>query len=106
MVYHLLTRRSMRRCPATGVRAPATCPSFPPDPNRTRDAMLTSCFEDRFETALITEGLITSDQLAKARKIAEQLDGNNSLGDVLVDMNWVSGPRLEEFVRRQRGKLR
>jgi type IV pilus assembly protein PilB len=68
--------------------------------------MLTSCFEDRFETALITEGLITSDQLAKARKIAEQLDGNNSLGDVLVDMNWVSGPRLEEFVRRQRGKLR
>src|SRR5215467_5827817 len=68
--------------------------------------MLTSCFEERFETALIAEGLITSDQLAKARKIVEQLNGNNNLGDVLVDMHWVSEPRLEEFIRRQRGKLR
>src|SRR5215471_16805166 len=106
MVYHLLTRRSMTRCSAVADSALAACPPILPDPQDPRDAMLTSCFEDGFESALIAEGLITSDQLAKARKIVEQLDGNNTLGDVLVDMHWVSEPRLEEFMRRQRSKLR
>ncbi|HKV39894.1 MAG TPA: ATPase, T2SS/T4P/T4SS family [Blastocatellia bacterium] len=68
--------------------------------------MLHAVFNDRFETALISEGLITGEQLSKARQLASQLDGHGSLKTVLVDMNWVSSPRLEEFLRKQRSKLR
>jgi type IV pilus assembly protein PilB len=68
--------------------------------------MLHPIFNDRFEIALVSEGLLTADQLSEARGITHQLNGQSSLADVLVDMNWVSGPRLSEFLRLQRSKLR
>ena len=68
--------------------------------------MLHPTFNDRFERALVAEGLITADQLSKARKITEQLNGSGNLGDVLVDMNWISGPRLSEFISKQHRQLR
>jgi type IV pilus assembly protein PilB len=68
--------------------------------------MLQHSFEDIFEKALISEGLLTQDQLIKARKLKEHFAGQKSLSEVLVEMKLVSGARLEEFVRRQRGKLK
>jgi type IV pilus assembly protein PilB len=68
--------------------------------------MLHPRFNDRFEHALVAEGMITEDQLSKARQIAEQLNGSGSLTEVLVDMNWVSGAHLNEFLRKQHLQLR
>ncbi len=68
--------------------------------------MLQSSFDDRFAAALLTEGLITEDQLLKARQLTQSMNGQRSLNDVLLEMHWISGARLEEFMKRQRTKLR
>jgi len=67
--------------------------------------MLQYSLDDVTQTALINEGLLTKDQLSKARKIAEHLNGEKTLGDVLLEMNWISRPRLDEFVRRSRSRV-
>jgi type IV pilus assembly protein PilB len=67
--------------------------------------MLQFSLDEGIESSLISEGLITRDQLSKARKIQDQLKGQKSLSDVLLEMNWVSESRLEEFARRHRSKL-
>src|SRR5207253_1144559 len=51
------------------------------------------------------EGLVTKDQLSRARRVQEQLAGQKSLSDVLLEMNWVSETSLEDFVRRHRSSL-
>ncbi|HET9531504.1 MAG TPA: ATPase, T2SS/T4P/T4SS family [Blastocatellia bacterium] len=68
--------------------------------------MLQLSTDERFERALISEGIITQDQLTKARRVQQHLAGQKSLSDVLVEMNLVSGARLEDFLRRQRSKQR
>jgi type IV pilus assembly protein PilB len=68
--------------------------------------MLNPESSEKFESALLSEGIITSDQLSQARKISDQLNGNGNLLDVLIDMNWVSRGHLDEFLRRQKSKLR
>jgi len=67
--------------------------------------MLQYSLDEVTQTALINEGLLTKDQLSKARKIAEHLNGEKTLGDVLLEMNWISRPRLDEFVRRSRSRV-
>jgi len=67
--------------------------------------MLQYSLDEVTQTALINEGLLTQEQLSKARKIAAHLDGQKSLGDVLLEMNWISKPRLEDFVRRCRSTV-
>ena len=67
--------------------------------------MLQYSLDDVTQTALINEGLLTKDQLSKARKIAEHLNGEKTLGDVLLEMNWISRPRLDDFVRRSRSRV-
>ncbi|MFY9555379.1 MAG: ATPase, T2SS/T4P/T4SS family [Blastocatellia bacterium] len=67
--------------------------------------MLQYSIDEVTETALINEGLLTEEQLSKARKIAEHLGGQKSLSEVLLEMNWISGPHLEDFVRRFRTNL-
>lgn len=67
--------------------------------------MLQYSLDDLTQTALINEGLLTKDQLSKARKIAEHLNGEKTLGDVLLEMNWISRPRLDDFVRRSRSRV-
>ena len=67
--------------------------------------MLQYSLDEVTQTALINEGLLTQEQLSKARKIAAHLDGKKSLGDVLLEMNWISKPRLEDFVRRCRSTV-
>ncbi len=57
------------------------------------------------ETALINEGLLTQEQLSKAHRIAEHLNGQKSLGDVLLEMNWISRSQLDDFVRQHRSRL-
>jgi type IV pilus assembly protein PilB len=64
--------------------------------------MLQYSLDELTQAALINEGLLTQEQLSKAHKIAAHLDGQKSLGDVLLEMNWISKPRLEDFVRRCR----
>lgn len=67
--------------------------------------MLQYSLDDVTQTALINEGLLTKEQLSKARKIAEHLNGEKTLGDVLLEMNWISRPRLDDFVRRSRSTV-
>ena len=67
--------------------------------------MLQFSFDDGIEKALISEGLVTTDQLTKARRIQEHLGGQKTLSDVLLEMNWVSEPRLEAFVRRHQSRF-
>lgn len=67
--------------------------------------MLQFSLDQGIESSLVSEGLITRDQLSKARKIQEHLKGQKSLSDVLLEMNWVSKTRLEDFARRHRSKL-
>jgi type IV pilus assembly protein PilB len=67
--------------------------------------MLQYSLDEVTQAALINEGLLTQEQLSKAHKIAAHLDGQKSLGDVLLEMNWISKPRLEDFVRRCRSTV-
>ena len=67
--------------------------------------MLQFSLENGIESALINEGLVTKDQLTRARRIQEQLAGQKSLSDVLLEMNWVSETRLDDFIRRHRSSL-
>jgi type IV pilus assembly protein PilB len=67
--------------------------------------MLQFRLDEVTQNALIHEGLVTPEQLSKARDLADKLGGKTTLGDVLLDMNLISGPRLDEFVRRHRNQL-
>jgi len=67
--------------------------------------MLQFTFDEVTQTALIHEGLLTPDQLSKARDLAHKLGGQTTIGDVLLDMNLISRQRLDEFVRRHRNRL-
>jgi len=57
--------------------------------------MLQYSLDDVTETALINEGLLTKDQLSKAHNIANQLGGQRTLTEVLLEMNWISPSRLD-----------
>ncbi|HJZ68536.1 MAG TPA: hypothetical protein VKF81_10475, partial [Blastocatellia bacterium] len=67
--------------------------------------MLQYSLDSITETALINEGLLTKEQLSKARRITEHLGGQKTLGDVLLEMNWISRSRLDDFVRQHRSRL-
>ncbi|HEY3137199.1 MAG TPA: ATPase, T2SS/T4P/T4SS family [Blastocatellia bacterium] len=67
--------------------------------------MLQYSLDSVTETALINEGLLTQEQLSKARRIAAHLDGQKTLGDVLLEMNWISRSQLDDFVRQHRNRL-
>jgi type IV pilus assembly protein PilB len=67
--------------------------------------MLQYSLDEVTETALINEGLLTKDQLSKAHNIAEHLGGQKTLSEVLLEMNWISRSRLDDFVRRSRSRL-
>jgi type IV pilus assembly protein PilB len=67
--------------------------------------MLQYSFDDKIAGALVNEGLLTRDQLVKAREIHQDLEGQKSLGEVLVEMNYVSRARLDELARRHRSTL-
>src|SRR5947199_1867623 len=72
---------------------------------KSKIGMLQFSLENGIQSALINEGLLTKDQLTRARRIQEQLAGQKSLSDVLLEMNWVSESRLDDFVRRHRSSL-
>jgi type IV pilus assembly protein PilB len=67
--------------------------------------MLQFRLDEVTQNALINEGLVTPEQLSRARDIADKLGGQTTLGDVLLDMNLISGQRLDDFVRRHRNQL-
>src|ERR1700754_10389 len=67
--------------------------------------MLQFSLDNGIESALLTEGEVSKDQLSRARRIQEQLAGQKSLSEVLLEMNWVSETRLEDFVRRHRSSI-
>jgi type IV pilus assembly protein PilB len=62
--------------------------------------MLHYSLDDRTQNALINEGLLTEDQLSKAREIQRKLGGGTTLSEILLEMNLISRPRLDEFVKR------
>ena len=67
--------------------------------------MLQFSLENGIESALISEGLVTKEQLTHARRIQEHLEEQKSLSDVLLEMNLVSEARLQDFIRRHRNNL-
>ncbi len=67
--------------------------------------MLQYSFDDKFAAALISEGILTKDQLSRAREIHQDLTGQKSLGEVLLEMNYINRSRLDDFVRRHRSNL-
>lgn len=67
--------------------------------------MLQFSFDEGIEKALISEGLVTTDQLTKARRLQEHMGGQKTLSDVLLEMNWVSEPRMEAFVRHHKSRF-
>ena len=67
--------------------------------------MLQYSFDERTENALITEGILTHDQLSRARKIREHISDQKSLSEILLEMNFVSNSRLEDFIRRHRNNV-
>lgn len=67
--------------------------------------MLQFSFDEGIEKALISEGLVTRDQIASARKLQQHLGGKKALSDVLLEMNWVSPSSLEDFARRHRNRF-
>jgi type IV pilus assembly protein PilB len=66
--------------------------------------MLQYAFDDSTASALVTEGLITPDQLSRARKLQEHLAGQKTVGDVLIELNLISDQRLQDFLRRHRSR--
>src|SRR5262249_16929175 len=66
--------------------------------------MLQLSFDEVAQTDLISEGLLTPEQLSNARNIAEQLAATD-ICEILLDLNLISKPRLDEFVRRHRTRL-
>jgi len=67
--------------------------------------MLQYSLDEITQTALINEGLLTAEQLSNARRLQQHLDGQKSLGDVLVELNCISKPNLDDFVRRHRSSI-
>ncbi len=67
--------------------------------------MLQFSFDEGIEKALISEGLVTRDQIINARKLHSHLGGQKTLSDVLLEMHWVSAASLEEFARRHRSRF-
>jgi type IV pilus assembly protein PilB len=67
--------------------------------------MLQFSFDEAIEKALISEGLVTRDQILNARKLHSHLGGQKTLSDVLLEMHWVSAASLEEFARRHRSRF-
>lgn len=67
--------------------------------------MLQYSFDEQTENALITEGILTHEQLTKARKIHQHMSGQKSFSDVLLEMNLVSNSRLDDFIRRHRSNV-
>src|SRR5205085_10433655 len=92
---------------AADISSPRLSPAraFCFDNRESRTVMLQFSLDNGIESALINEGLVTKDQLTYARRIQEQLSGQKSLSDVLLEMNWVSETRLDDFIRRHRSSL-
>ena len=67
--------------------------------------MLQFRLDEVTQSALINEGLLTPEQLSRARALVDQLGGQTTISDVLLDMNLISRQRLDEFVRRHRNRL-
>jgi type IV pilus assembly protein PilB len=67
--------------------------------------MLQYSFDEQTENALITEGLLTHEQLTKARKFHQHVSEQKSFSEVLLEMNLVSNSRLDDFIRRHRSNV-
>jgi len=63
--------------------------------------MLQLSFDEVTQSALVSEGILTLEQLSNARSVAEQLGATN-ICEILLDLNLVSKTRLDEFIRRHR----
>ena len=68
--------------------------------------MLQVSNDERLGSALIHEGLLTQEQYQRARSLYEHMNGEKTFHEVLVDMNWISPNQYDDFVRRQKLKMR
>src|SRR5215471_18004656 len=66
--------------------------------------MLQLSFDESTQSALVSEGLLTPEQLSNARDLAAQLGAAN-ICEILLDLNLVSKTRLDDFVRRHRNTV-
>src|SRR5262249_2021677 len=62
--------------------------------------MLQYALDDGAQEALVAEGVLTTEQLTKAREIHRRCGGNSSLSEVMLESQRLRRSRLEEFVKR------
>lgn len=67
--------------------------------------MLQFTLDNLTKTALVNEGILTHEQLSKAQDLADQLGGQTTVGEILLDLNLVSKQRLDDFLRRHRNQV-
>jgi type IV pilus assembly protein PilB len=70
-------------------------PAAPTDPADAR----------RIGRILIDDGLITEAQLGKALRVQERLEAHKPLAALVVELGWVSRPRMEAALREHRREL-
>jgi type IV pilus assembly protein PilB len=58
-----------------------------------------------FETLLLEEGLVTEDQLDRARRVSARLQAPKPIGDVLVDLGQLTRSEYDRLMRLYRSKL-
>jgi type IV pilus assembly protein PilB len=60
---------------------------------------------ERLERILVEEGLVSREQVARARRIRERLEEPRPLAELVVELGWVSRAQLEGALRRRRREL-
>ena len=77
-------------------------------PPRARPAVVPeSSLDDpkRIGRILVEDGLLTEEQLSKALRIQSRLEASKPLAALIIELGWVSRPRLETALRRHRREL-
>lgn len=91
----------------TAQTGPAT--SLPPSPANALASIGSAAPADTSQLSigdiLVQSGLITEDQLAKALRIQSRLETPKPIGTLVMDLGWVSRPKLETALRKRRRSL-
>ena len=80
-------------------------PDAPPAPGPTPSSIEATADPKRIGHILVEEGLLTNEQVAKALRIQARLEARKPLANLVVDLGWVSRPRVEAALRRHRREL-
>ena len=60
--------------------------------------------EALFGHVAVELGIITNDQLVDATRLQNDPDENRALGDLLVDLGWISRQQVQQIIQEQRAR--